>query len=420
VISAFNLLGAIFAAGAMLLLFTPWRQRLAQEEACIAILVTSVTVLVNAQGFWYWVGRTASEVPEENLGDFLQILQPALWGVFFYVVVQSAQRRELIKSQVLAWNHFAEQTTGYSKEEVVHAPDALKRLFPAQQIQDQILQECNNQGASYSHRVWPVMCKQRYERQIAWYNISKKFPIPDWSNWGIGLDITELLASQRDLEHKATHDELTSLPNRALLRDRLTHALSDCQRNQQAGALLMLDLDHFKIVNDTHGHPVGDRLLYEIGERLRGCLKSTDTLARFGGDEFVVLLEKIQRAEEAAMVAERIISEITSRPFYLYGQEIRVSTSIGITVFPDDDVRIDELIKNVDLALYAAKENGRNGYHYYSRAMHNKLRWQHKVSNKKNSRCGGAIALGRYARDTLIARRIYSYCREYGVDASTW
>ena len=194
--------------------------------------------------------------------------------------------------------------------------------------------------------------------------------------------MTEQLVAQKELEYMATHDELTGLPNRALLRDRLAHALTDVHRNNRRGALLLLDLDHFKMVNDSHGHPVGDQLLREIGRRLSACLKSTDTLARLGGDEFVVLLERIERAEEAGLVAERLLNNLVNKPFFLFGNEIRVRTSIGITVFPDDDVRLDELMKNVDLALYAAKQGGRNNYHFYSRVMHNKLRWQHRVSEK--------------------------------------
>ncbi|MCR6651868.1 MAG: EAL domain-containing protein [Cellvibrionaceae bacterium] len=183
----------------------------------------------------------------------------------------------------------------------------------------------------------------------------------------------------------ATHDELTGLPNRALLRDRLSYALTAAQRNNRRGALLLLDLDHFKMVNDSHGHPVGDQLLREVSLRLGGCVKSTDTLARLGGDEFVVLLERIERVEEAALVAERLLNALVNKPFFLFGNEIRVRTSIGITVFPDDDVRLDELMKNVDLALYAAKQDGRNRYHFYSRVMHNKLRWQHRVAEKLRS-----------------------------------
>lgn len=406
-ISLLDGIGTLAALGAAVLMLTSWRQRLATEEKWLIALIGCITAVVNGISFWSWLGLGVHMDIEENVGDYLQILQPMLWGMFFYVVVQSAQRRALEKSRqqmrdlvenmpvilhaydaegrILAWNRRAEEVSGFSKEEVMGNNAVLPCMFPDIEYREQLLQECRNGGASYQHRIRPLLSRQRYERQVAWYNISQKVPINGWANWGIGLDMTEQMVAQKELEHMATHDELTSLPNRALLRDRLSHALTDVRRNNRRGALLLLDLDHFKMVNDSHGHPVGDQLLREVGIRLSGCLKSTDTLARLGGDEFVVLLERIERPEEAALVAQRLLNTLVNKPFFLFGNEIRVRTSIGITVFPDDDVRLDELMKNVDLALYAAKQGGRNGYHFYSRVMHNKLRWQHRVSEKLRS-----------------------------------
>lgn len=403
-ISLLDGVGAFAALGAVAMMLTSWRHRLATEEKWLIAMIGSFTAIVNGISFWTWFGLGISSDMEENVGDYLQILQPISWGMFFYVVIQSVQRRALEKSRqqmrdlvenmpvilhaydqegrILAWNRRAEEVSGFTKEEVMGDNAVLPRLFPDTDYREQLLHECRAGGASYQHFIRPLVSKQCYEHQVAWYNISKQVPIAGWANWGIGLDMTEQLVAQKELEHMATHDELTGLPNRALLRDRLGHALTDVQRNNRRGALLLLDLDHFKMVNDSHGHPVGDQLLREIGRRLSACLKSTDTLARLGGDEFVVLLERIERAEEAGLVAERLLNNLVNKPFFLFGNEIRVRTSIGITVFPDDDVRLDELMKNVDLALYAAKQGGRNTYHFYSRVMHNKLRWQHRVSEK--------------------------------------
>ena len=404
-ISALAILSTLVPFGVIFLLLNASFRQYSIDVRWMLGGVCALTVVVNLSNYLNWQGHGLRGAGMDEIwGDYLQVLQPVLWGMLFYMIVQSAQRRRLENSRqqmrdlvenmpvilhaydregrLLAWNRHAEEVTGFSRDEVLGRKDILASLFPDADYREQLLDECRTNGGSYSHRLRPVLCRQRNEKQVAWYNISRKFPIAGWSNWGIGLDVTEQIATQKALEHMATHDELTGLANRALLRDRLSHALTAAQRNQHKGALLLLDLDHFKMVNDNHGHPVGDQLLAEVGRRLATCVKSTDALARFGGDEFVILLERIGAPEDAAMVAERILAALTAQPFYLFGNEVRVRTSIGITVFPDDDVRLDELIKNVDLALYSAKQAGRNGYHFYSRAMHNKLRWQHRVAEK--------------------------------------
>ena len=402
-ISLLDLAGCLAAAIALILLLVYRHRHLAASEAWIIGAVCTMTVLINAIGFASWAGQSTAMDIAENWGDFLQILQPALWGMFFYVVVQSAQRRELQASRqrmkdlvenmpvmlnaydsngrIMAWNRTAQEISGYTKSELQQDPDALAKLFPESQSRDQVLMECLQGGGDYQHHVLPLNGKQE-ERQIAWYNISRRFPINGWANWSIGLDMTDQIAAQKQLEHLATHDELTGLANRALLQDRLHHALASSQRKQTMGALLMLDLDHYKLVNDMHGHPVGDQLLREVAHRLQMCLKSTDTLARIGGDEFMILLEGIHSAEDAGRVAERLLQALGSEPFHLFGNSVHTRASIGITLFPDDDIRLDELLKNVDLALYTAKQNGRNTYHFYSRSLHSEFRWQHLVTEK--------------------------------------
>ncbi len=402
-ISLLDMAGTIAAALALLLFVLRGRQRFSTAEKWIIVLVCLVTAFINGVSYWSWSGQSVVSDIAENWGDFLQILQPALWGMFFYVVVQSAQRRELQASRqrmkdlvenmpvilnaydreghLLAWNRTAQEVTGYSEAEIRADRQAVETLFPDLQSRNQVMMECAQGGGDYQHRVHALKGKQE-TRQIAWFNISQRFPINGWANWCIGLDMTEQLDAQKQLEHLATHDELTGLANRALLQDRLHHALANSQRKGVTGALLMLDLDHYKMVNDTHGHPVGDQLLREVGRRLQACLKNTDTLARIGGDEFMVLLDTIHNSEEAALVADRLLRALSGSPFDLFGNKIHTRASIGITIFPDDDVRLDELLKNVDLALYTAKQNGRNTFHFYSRNLHGQFRWQHKVSEK--------------------------------------
>lgn len=403
IISILDLLAGLMSGAACVILWRS-RKRWSRSEKTIVVLLCLLATLINEYNFWDWLRHPLSADLYESWGDYLQILQPALWGMLFYIVVQVSQRRELERSRkqmrdlvehmpvivqafdeqgkVLAWNGHAERVTGFSKQEVIGESAVIKKIFPDTQYREQILAECHNKGGQYQHKVWPIRCKQRFERQVSWSNIALQFPIAGWANWCVGIDVTEQVMAQRHLEHMATHDELTGLANRALLRDRLAHALSLAQRKQARGALLLIDLDFFKMINDTHGHPVGDQLLRELGERLLQCVKATDTVARLGGDEFLILLEQVSIPEEVSMVAERITNQVSERPFHLFGNEISVRFSMGITVFPDDDVRVDELMKNVDLALYAAKENGRNNYHFYSRTLHKKLRWQHQISEK--------------------------------------
>jgi len=183
--------------------------------------------------------------------------------------------------------------------------------------------------------------------------------------------VTEL-AQARKVEHYiATHDMLTDLPNRQLFQDRLDHALADARRNRHRVALLFLDLDRFKLTNDTLGHAAGDRLLQSVAERLGRCIRSTDTAARLGGDEFTVIVPAVQRSQDVARVGNKILDAL-SRPFVQDGIEIFITTSIGISIFPSDGVDSETLVKNADIAMYRAKANGRNNFQFYTPAMNAK------------------------------------------------
>ncbi len=174
--------------------------------------------------------------------------------------------------------------------------------------------------------------------------------------------------AERELRKLATHDPLTGIPNRGLLRERTLAALARAQRHSSLVALMLIDLDHFKDVNDSYGHPAGDQLLQAFCERLRSCIRVTDTVARMGGDEFCILLEDISEAEEAAIIAERV-TKACEAPFEVAGSLVHVSTSIGIAIFPTDCNDGEGLVKSADVAMYEAKESGRATYRYYSHAM---------------------------------------------------
>ncbi|HEY7160789.1 MAG TPA: diguanylate cyclase, partial [Acidobacteriota bacterium] len=170
------------------------------------------------------------------------------------------------------------------------------------------------------------------------------------------------------IRHLAYHDSLTGLPNRMLFRDRFLHALALAHRKKEMLAMLFLDLDRFKKINDTLGHAAGDRLLQAVSERLKKTLREGDTIARLGGDEFMILLSGVKAVEDAAKVAEKILYAI--RPaFMIDGHELHITTSIGISLYPYDGQDTDTLVKNSDIALYRAKEYGRNNYQLYTASM---------------------------------------------------
>ena len=181
-------------------------------------------------------------------------------------------------------------------------------------------------------------------------------------------DNSERHAFETKLAHLATHDSLTGLPNRALYNDRLAQALAHASRNDHTVAIMFLDLDRFKTINDTLGHNIGDQLLQAVSDLLKNCLRGEDTLARLGGDEFTLILPHLNNTEGAATVAQNILRTL-ERPFSIAGQELFISASIGVAFFPYDGSEARDLVKNADTAMYAAKNLGGNNVQFFSRQM---------------------------------------------------
>lgn len=194
------------------------------------------------------------------------------------------------------------------------------------------------------------------------------FPTTIIGTYGTARDITERKEAEEFINFQAYHDLLTRLPNRALFKDRLNISLAQAKRNKSNLAVMFLDLDRFKIVNDTLGHAMGDRLLQSVAQRLEGCVRKCDTLSRFGGDEFTLLLPTLASSEDARTIAKKVISTL-KEPFILGDHEVFVGVSIGIAVYPNAGHSVDQLIQNADVAMYHVKGRGKDGYQYYNEAM---------------------------------------------------
>lgn len=186
------------------------------------------------------------------------------------------------------------------------------------------------------------------------------------------LDITERKRFEERLMYQANHDSLTGLPNRNLLYDRLNHALAYENRHRELLAVMLIDLDNFKVINDTLGHSSGDILLLEVANRLQHSVRQYDTVARLGGDEFVILLTDVEHIRSLAGISDKILT-LFKQPFSIMDHEIFVTASIGIAIYPADGVTADILLKNADTAMYQAKELGRNGYQFFTEEMNIKV-----------------------------------------------
>ncbi|HWW20457.1 MAG TPA: diguanylate cyclase, partial [Steroidobacteraceae bacterium] len=185
-------------------------------------------------------------------------------------------------------------------------------------------------------------------------------------------DVSHARSMSLKMSHLAQHDSLTDLPNRVLLNDRLKCAMANARRHQQRLAVLFLDLDRFKQINDSLGHGVGDRLLKSVAQRLSGCIRRADTISRQGGDEFIFLLSELAHAHDAAVCAEKILAAL-STPHAVDQHALYVTASIGIATFPDDGTDADTLLRHADIAMHSAKVDGRNSYQFFRPEMNTRV-----------------------------------------------
>ncbi|MES9975734.1 putative bifunctional diguanylate cyclase/phosphodiesterase [Candidatus Thiodiazotropha sp. LNASS1] len=269
---------------------------------------------------------------------------------------------------IVSTNPAFEAITGYSHEEVLgQNPRVLKS---------------GHHPDSFYKEMWDTLLLTGHWRGEIWNRRKNGDAYPEWLTIsavkdgndetthyvGVFTDISQIKEAQDQINFLAHHDALTRLPNRALFRERFDHALMHARREKASIALLFLDLDRFKTVNDTLGHPVGDQVLLEVSKRMNQIIRASDTLARLGGDEFVLLLEEQTDAQHAAVVARKLI-DLFSRPMIIGEHELVVTASIGITLYPNDGDDSDKLIRHADRAMYEAKQQGRNTYRFFTHAL---------------------------------------------------
>lgn len=315
---------------------------------------------VEGQTLWHGHLLDISErkAAETKLRQAAQVFESAAEGV----TITDTEGR------ILAVNASFTEITGYSREEVVgQNPRILKS---------------GRHDETYYRNMWDSLRDAGHWRGEIWNRRKNGEIYPEWLTisairdelghttgyTALFTDITPLKRTQDALEYLAHHDPLTELPNRTLLHDRMEHALQRARRDGTQLAVLFLDLDRFKNVNDSLGHLVGDELLRAAAQRLAGQIRGADTLARVGGDEFIVLLEEETSAHSARTVAYKLLNQFET-PMQVNGHQLTLTASIGISLFPQDGQNAETLLRHADVAMYKAKERGRNTYQFFDQAM---------------------------------------------------
>ena len=259
--------------------------------------------------------------------------------------------------------------TGYAAEEVLGKTPRILQGPKTDRAELDRLRRCLSRGKPFYGGEITNYRKDGSEYVLAWYVVPMVDEAGETTHWMANQrDVTERRALEDQLRHQALHDPLTGLPNRVLLMDRLEHALERADRREGRVAVLFMDLDDFKIVNDSLGHEAGDRLLVALAGCLEGSLRLEDTLARFGGDEFVVLIEDASDVSRATGVADRIV-EALRKPFVVEGREVFTTLSMGIVLADSSRERPEDLLRKADIAMYRAKEKDKAGYAVFDPSM---------------------------------------------------
>lgn len=312
---------------------------------------------------------TSLEQREADIRDtesrMTEILNIAVDGI---IAVDRTQR-------IILFNRGAEQMFGYNAQETIGQP--LEMLIPAgSHLQHRDAVDLFAAGPECARRMGDrreVLGRRKDGSEFPVdISISKSMHKGEAIMTAIVRDVTERKEAENNMIRMALHDALTGLPNRVLFRERLEQAMAQAAASDRLVALLFLDVDRFKIVNDSLGHSVGDMLLAQVADRLKECVRRGDTVARLGGDEFTLICADVAQIGDIEVLARKALDAV-ARPYQINGNEVFITASLGITVFPFDDRAIDALVSNADTAMYSAKEHGGNGYRFFDPAMNEKI-----------------------------------------------
>ena len=309
--------------------------------------------------------KERAEVTLNSIGD--AVMSSDVWGTVTYLNV--------VAEGLTGWSR--EEAAGHPLEEVFHIIDATTREA-AQNPMALAIRENKTVGLTPN---CVLIRRDGVEAAIE----DSAAPIHDRRGHVTGAvmvfhDVTTARAMSLRMSYLAQHDSLTDLPNRVLLNDRLTQAISLARRHQKKLAVLFLDVDRFKHVNDSLGHAIGDRLLQSVAQRLLSCVRSSDTVSRQGGDEFVILLSEVTHAQDAAVTADKIL-QVLRTPHRVDEQDLHLTASIGIVGYPDDGTEAETLLKNADFAMYQAKSSGRDNYQFFKPEMNVRAIERQSVEN---------------------------------------
>ena len=368
--------------------FSPLRQ---PDGALSSLRGTQLAAQAHAHGNWRYDWHYQTCLGELFWGEVLLTSVTLDHTYLFYAVIRDISSRKLAEralylsaqvvehareaivvmdpqQRVVSMNPAYSEISGFSLDDMLGKPFVMHHAEPDElAFFDHVWEEVDANGYWQGDIVGQHKQGQRYP---AWLSLTAiRDSQGQLSNYmAILSDISERKKNEEHTRHLAEHDFLTDLPNRVLLLDRLSLALAAARRKLSMLAILYLDLDHFKHINDSMGHHVGDLLLKEVARRLVRCVRGVDTVSRHGGDEFVIILAEVGGIEQAAHVAASLLQAVT-QVYQLGDYELQVAASIGVAIFPSDGDSIDTLIHNADIAMYHAKESGRNNFQFFNAEM---------------------------------------------------